>query len=200
VAAVPDMWSVGISVPTLAGEQVVARWDDVEVLLITNASSPEHRQLAQRLAHRAKTDTPFNTPAYTTADTDPEVRIFVARRAGRGIGLAVLRPRPRWGWWSWDDWDEERRPSTGVAPLTSWTVEIIWTLGQAQQKGLAHGYWTRPPASWISRSPHSAGAAPSRHRARPSCGGCARRGSGCRISRRPLAVSRQLLSAVGHKP
>jgi hypothetical protein len=24
-----------------------------------------------------------------------------------------------------------------VAPLTSWTVEIIWTLAQAQQRGLA---------------------------------------------------------------
>ena len=138
MAAVPDKWAVGISVPALGGEQVVARWDDVDVLLITNSSSPEQRQLAERLAQRAMSDTPFNTPAYTKADTDPDVRIFVARRAGRGVGLAVLRPRPRWGWWSWDDWDEERRPATGVAPLTSWTVEIIWTLGQAQQKGLAH--------------------------------------------------------------
>lgn len=137
MAAVSDIWADGIPVPALAGEQLVVRWDDVDLLLITNTSSSEQRALAEQLAQRAMSDTPFHTPAYTKADTDPDIRIFVARRAGRGIGLAVLRPRPRWGWWSWDDWDDERRPSTGVAPLTSWTVEIIWTLVQAQQRGLA---------------------------------------------------------------
>lgn len=51
--------------------------------------------------------------------------------------MAVLRPRPRWAWWSWDDYDAERRPATGVAPMTSWTVEIIWTHAGSQQRGLA---------------------------------------------------------------
>jgi hypothetical protein len=49
----------------------------------------------------------------------------------------VLRPRHRWAWWSWDDYDDERRPATGVAPMTTWTVETIWTYAAAQQRGLA---------------------------------------------------------------
>jgi hypothetical protein len=53
------------------------------------------------------------------------------------------------------DWDDERRPSTGVAPLTSWTVEIIWTLAQAQQRGLAQRLLNTRPESWINRLPRS---------------------------------------------
>jgi GNAT superfamily N-acetyltransferase len=137
VTVLPETSTDGVPAPAMSGEQVVARWDDVDLLLISNASTAEQRGFAERVARRAMSDTPFHTPAYSIEDQDPETRIFVARRAGRAIGLAVLRPRPRWAWWSWDDWEDERRPATGVAPLPSWTVETIWTLAQAQQRGLA---------------------------------------------------------------
>jgi hypothetical protein len=126
-----------LPVPALPGEQVIARWNGTEVLLVTNASPPPARALAEAVARQAMRDTPFHQPAYTTADTDPDIRVFLARENGVAVGLAVLRPRPRWAWWSWDDWDEERRPSTSVAPLPSQTVEIIWTHPACQQRGLA---------------------------------------------------------------
>ena len=129
--------TVPVSMSSLPGEQVIARWEATEVVLVSNRSTDALRELAERVARRAMLDTPFHTPAYTVADGDPEVRIFVAREGGQAIGLAVLRPRLRWGWWSWDDWDDERRPATPVAPLPSWTVEIIWTHPGCQQRGLA---------------------------------------------------------------
>ena len=127
----------GLAIPALGSDQVVARWDDVDVVLVTNAAPAEQRERAAKVALRAKVDTPFDTPAYTATDTDPGVRVFIARQEGSAVAFAVLRPRQRWGWWSWDDYDDERRPSTPVAPLTSWTVEQIWTLPGAQQRGLA---------------------------------------------------------------
>lgn len=137
MTAAPQMWLDGVPAPSAPSDQVVARWEDIDLILVVQGSPDEQRAFAERVALRAMSDTPFHTPAYTAQDADPETRVFIARRGGRAIGLAVLRPRPRWAWWSWDDWDDERRPATGVAPLPSWTVETIWTLAQAQQKGLA---------------------------------------------------------------
>ncbi len=125
-----------IPLPAGAGEQVIATWPGVEVVLVTSASPAPLRALAEQVARRAMLDTPFHVPAYTAADAE-DTRVFLAREGGQAVGLAVLRPRPRWAWWSWDDWDEERRPATGVAPLTSWTVETIWTHGSCQSRGLA---------------------------------------------------------------
>ncbi len=148
-----------IPMPVGAGESVVARWAGVEVVLITGAASGPLRAFAEQVAHRAMRDTPFHSPAYTAADTE-DTRVFIAREGGQALGLAVLRPRPRWAWWSWDDWDEERRPATGVAPMTSWTVEIIWTHPSSQSKGLAHrllevasGQVDQPIASFGWRRP-----------------------------------------------
>ncbi len=126
-----------VPVPTGAGEEVLAHWDHIEIVLITGASSAALRTLAEQVAVRAMRDTPFHVPAYTAADTE-DTRVYIARESGHAVGLAVLRPRPRWAWWAWDDWDEERRPATGVAPMTSWTVETIWTHASSQSRGLAH--------------------------------------------------------------
>jgi GNAT superfamily N-acetyltransferase len=126
-----------VAVPVRPGERVLARVGNADILLITNASSEPERGVAEQVARRAMRDTPFHTPAYTAAEAEEDVRIFLAREAGAAVGLAVLRPRPRWAWWSWDDWDEERRPSTGVAPMTSWTVETVWTHPSFQARGLA---------------------------------------------------------------
>jgi len=125
-----------VPVPARPGERILARVGNTDILLVTNASPESDRSLAEQVARRAMRDTPFHTPAYTTADVD-DTRIFIAREAGAAVGLAVLRPRPRWAWWSWDDWDEERRPATGVAPILSWTVEAIWTHPSCQARGLA---------------------------------------------------------------
>jgi len=133
-----DAWASGIRAGVLASDQVVAAWEGTEVLVVTNEAPPEQRERAANAARRAMQDTPFHTPAFATDDADPNVRIFLARQGGRCVGLAVLRPRPRWGWWSWDDYDAERRPSTAVAPLTTWAVDLIWTLSSVQQRGLAH--------------------------------------------------------------
>lgn len=130
-------WTDGVPVPALAGEQIVERFPDAEVLLITRRSSEEERRRAARVALRAMADTPFHTPAFTADDADPDVHIFLARHEGRAIALSVLRPKPRWAWWNWDDFEAERRPTTAVAPMTSWTVELIWTLGRVQHAGLA---------------------------------------------------------------
>jgi hypothetical protein len=121
----------------LQGERVVGRWDGTEVVEVRQSSSDQLRGLAERVAVRAMRDTPFHQPAYTQADAEAETRVYVAREQGQAIGLAVLRPRPRWGWWSWDDYDAERRPATGVARMTSWTVEIIWIHAGALHRGLA---------------------------------------------------------------
>jgi hypothetical protein len=126
-----------VPAPSLPGEEVVARWDGADVLMIRQQSSAAERALAEQVARRAMRDTPFHTPAYSAAGADPETRVFIVRERGNAVGLAVLRPRARWAWWSWDDWDAERRPATGVAPMTSWTVEIIWTHASGQQRGMA---------------------------------------------------------------
>lgn len=126
-----------IPLPALPGERVIASWDGIEVVLVTSLDGPAARDLAARVALRAMRDTPFHSPAYTASDTEPESRVFLARESGQAVGLVVLRPRRRWAWWSWDDYDAERRPSTGVAPLTSWTVETVWTHSASQSRGLA---------------------------------------------------------------
>lgn len=126
-----------IAIPATPDEQIVARWDGIDLLQVQNSSSPAQRALAEQVARRAMGDTPFNTPSYIVADAVAETRVFIARQDGLAIGLAVLRPRARWAWWSWDDWDEERRPSTGVAPMVAWTVESIWTHSSNQHRGLA---------------------------------------------------------------
>ena len=133
-----DEWLKGAQFPPMPDEVRIARLADIEVVLVTNASPQEARERAARVASRARLDTPFPAPAYTVADAHPDSRVFIGRRGDRAVALAVLRPEPRWGWWSWDDYDEERRPATPVAPLTTWTVESIWTLPNAQQRGLAH--------------------------------------------------------------
>ncbi|HXW96656.1 MAG TPA: hypothetical protein VEI47_03660 [Gemmatimonadales bacterium] len=125
-----------IPIPVRAGERILARQGAAEILLVTRDSTVAERALAEQVARRAMRDTPFHTPAFT-ADDKEDTRVFIAREAGAAVGLAVLRPHPRWGWWSWDDYDAERRPSTGVAPMTSWTVETIWTHGSCQSRGLA---------------------------------------------------------------
>ncbi len=137
-AAVPDRPDLqdAIAVPRIAAEQLLARAGEVEVLLLTNQSPESDRALAERVARRAMRDTPFHEPAFTVADRE-DSRIFLARQAGVAVGFAVLRLRPRWAWWSWDDWDAERRPSTGVAPMSSWTVETIWVHAGWQGHGLA---------------------------------------------------------------
>lgn len=133
----PHTLADSIPLPVLPGERVLARWDGVEVVLITSRDAVAERELAERVAQRAMRDTPFHSPGYTATDHEPESRVFIAREAGQAVGLVVLRPRPRWAWWSWDDYDAERRPSTGVAQLTSWTVETIWTHSASQSRGLA---------------------------------------------------------------
>ena len=90
-------WIDGVPVPPLAGERVVARFPDAEVLLITRQSSEEERRRAARVALRAMADTPFHSPAYTADDPDPEVHVLLARHDGRATALAVLRPRPAVG-------------------------------------------------------------------------------------------------------
>jgi GNAT superfamily N-acetyltransferase len=132
-----EEWAGGVRVPPLPSDQVIERWAETELLLVRRGSPPEQRERADRVARRAKLDTPFDTPAYVASDADPEVQVFLARQGDRAVGFALLRPRPRWGWWSWDDYDAERRPSTPVAPMTSWTVEQVWTLPRVQQQGLA---------------------------------------------------------------
>lgn len=126
-----------IAVATLPGDQIVARWDGIDLLQVQHSSTAAQRAVAEQVARRAMRDTPFNTPAYTATDADTETRVFIARQDGLAVGLTVVRPRARWAWWSWDDWDEERRPSTGVAPMVAWTVESIWTHGSHQHRGLA---------------------------------------------------------------
>jgi GNAT superfamily N-acetyltransferase len=125
-----------VPVPTRAGEQVLARLGATDILLVTSASPEAERFLAEQVARRAMRDTPFHAPAYTADGTD-DTRVFIAREAGAAIGLAVLRSRPRWAWWSWDDYDAERRPATAVAPMTSWTLETIWTHPSRHARGLA---------------------------------------------------------------
>jgi GNAT superfamily N-acetyltransferase len=125
-----------IPMPVREGERIIDRAGGAEILLVTSASSEAERALAEQVARRAMRDTPFDSPAYLAADNE-DTRVFIAREAGAAVGLAVLRPRPRWAWWSWDDWDEERRPATGVARMTSWTVETIWTHPSCQARGLA---------------------------------------------------------------
>ena len=125
-----------VALPRLAEERVLVRDGGTEVLLLTNASPAPDRALAEQVARRAVRDTPFNHPAYTATD-DHDTRVFIAREGGRAIGLAVLRPRPRWAWWSWDDWDAERRPAPGVAPMVSWTVETIWVHFGCKGRSLA---------------------------------------------------------------
>ncbi len=115
---------------------MLARVGNAEILLVTDGSPEAERSMAEQVARRAMRDTPFHTPAYTVGSKEDN-RVFVAREAGTAVGLAVLRARPRWAWWSWDDWDEERRPATGVAPMTTWTVETIWTHPACQARGLA---------------------------------------------------------------
>ena len=126
-----------IPMPGRDGERVIVRLGSVEILLVTHESPEAERALAEQVARRAMRDTPFHTPAYTVGD-DAEVRVFIAREGGTAVGLAVLRPRRRRAWWSWDDYDDERRPATGVAPMTSWTVETIWAHPACQARGLAH--------------------------------------------------------------
>lgn len=133
----PQGLTDAVAAPALTGEQVLTQWDGIEVVLVTGTSPAPARELAAAVALRAMRDTPFHTPAYVASDTDPDSRIFIAREAGVAVGLVVLRARPRWAWWSWDDWDAERRPSTAVAPMTSWTVETIWTHAGSQARGLA---------------------------------------------------------------
>jgi len=125
-----------VALSSLPDEKVVARWDEVEILLVTSQSSLASREQAAAVALRAMRDTPFHEPGYRAADEDG-VRILMARSRGVAIGLIILRQHPRWAWWSWDDWDAERRPSTGVAPFPSWTVESIWVHPAAQSRGLA---------------------------------------------------------------
>jgi len=125
-----------VPVPVQPGERVVARHGDVDILLITRGSPEGARRLAEQVALRAMRDTPFRTPAYVATDAE-DTRVFIARSSGAAIGLAVLRPRRRWAWWAWDDYDAERRPATGVAPFTTWTVETIWTHPSCQSRGLA---------------------------------------------------------------
>lgn len=125
-----------IPMPTRAGERVVAQAGAAEILLVTHQSSEGERALAEQVARRAMRDTPFHTPAYTVGQNE-ETRIYIARESGAAVGLAVLKPRPRWAWWSWDDYDDERRPATGVAAMTSWTVETVWTHPSCQSRGLA---------------------------------------------------------------
>ncbi|HXI21569.1 MAG TPA: GNAT family N-acetyltransferase [Gemmatimonadales bacterium] len=132
----PETQLDSIPVPALPGERVIAAWDGTEILLVTQASSERERALAEQVARRAMRDTPFDTPAYTAQDPDPALRAFLAREAGQAVGLAVLRPRRRWAWWGWDEFDAERRPATGVAPLPTWAVELIWTHGAGQHRGL----------------------------------------------------------------
>ena len=198
MAAVPDMWSVGISVPTLGGSRlsrVGTTW--------TCCSSPTLSSVGAAAAGAAAG--PASHVRYAVQHAclyhgRYRPRRPDLRRSASGAGhrtRACCGPRPRWGWWSWDDWDEERRPSTGVAPLTSWTVEIIWTLGQAQQKGLAHRLLEQasrvvdqPIASFGWRRPFTPSGEAFVRRLCPE-------GSGCRISRQPSArVSRQPSAAV----
>ena len=126
-----------IPLPARADERIIATLGSTEILLVTATSSAAERALAEQVARRAMRDTPFHTPAYTADDAE-DTRVFMARQAGAAVGLAVLRPRPRWAWWSWDDLDAELRPATGVAPMTSWTVETIWAHPSCQARGLAH--------------------------------------------------------------
>ena len=126
-----------VALPSIAGERVVAHWDDVEVILVTADSSEEQRTLAAAVARRAMQDTPFHEPAYQASDAG-DTRVLICRSRNVAIGLTVLRQHPRWAWWSWDDFDAERRPSTGVAPLPAWTVETIWVHPAVQSRGLAH--------------------------------------------------------------
>ncbi len=126
-----------IPLPAVPDERIIARWDGIEVVLITSRDAAPARDLAARVALRAMRDTPFHTPAFAATDQEPESRVFIAREGGQAVGLVVLRPRRRWAWWAWDDFDAERRPSTGVAPMTAWTVETVWTHSSSQSRGLA---------------------------------------------------------------
>jgi GNAT superfamily N-acetyltransferase len=126
-----------VPLPVRAGERVIEQADGVDLLLVDPEAGAADRALAEQVARRAMRDTPFHTPAYIAAEAEDRVAVL-ARESGAAVGLVVLRPRPRWAWWSWDDWDAERRPSTGVAPMTSWTVETIWTHPSCQNRGLAH--------------------------------------------------------------
>jgi hypothetical protein len=64
----------------------------VDLLLITNALV-RAAALAEQLAQRAMSDTPFHTPAFASR-CDPDIRTLAA--ASRRRWTAVLRPRPRW--------------------------------------------------------------------------------------------------------
>ena len=86
-----------IPLPNRAGERVIATMGSTEILLVTAASTEAERALAEQVAGRAMRDTPFHTPAYTADDAE-DSRAFIAREAGAAVGLAVLRPRPRWAW------------------------------------------------------------------------------------------------------
>lgn len=134
-AATPQLDAVPL--PLMPGEQVVARWGAAEVLEVRQDSSDALKAVAERVALRAMRDTPFDQPAFVATEADPATRVYLVRDGGIAVALAVLRPRPRWGWWSWDDYDAERRPATGVAPMTSWTVEGIWIHASQFHRGLA---------------------------------------------------------------
>lgn len=134
-----DRFVHGIKAPPLKTDRILHDENGLRITVVTPESPLVQRQRAERVAFRAKRDTPFDFASYHAKEPE-EIEypcVLLATRAERAIGYLVLR---RYAYFCETTWKEYTNPNRKGLPTLDgerWSVGMVWVLAGNRSQGLA---------------------------------------------------------------
>lgn len=130
----------GVRTPPLKSDQFIVADGGFSVSLVTPRSYLAQRIRAEKVARLGKREMGYDFSAFTRFDPNDQydAHVFLGHKAGRAIGLLVLRSRPVVRHFTWID--GSKRIDTGereFAPSRRWTVDFVWLHPSHRRQGLA---------------------------------------------------------------
>jgi len=146
-----DMWDIqehrrrhdqfvhGVKAPALKTDRVLATKNGLRITVITPVSPVVQRQRAEKVARRAKRDTPFDFASYYASEQQDEDSplVFLGTRWERAIAFLVLRRAAYFAETLWEHATSLNRQKLARHDGVRWAVCMIWVLAQERQRGLA---------------------------------------------------------------
>jgi len=134
-----DQFVHGVKAPALKTDRVLATKNGLRITVITPVSPLVQRQRAEKVARRAKCDTPFDFASYYASEQQDEDSplVFLGTRWERAIAFLVLRRAAYFTETLWEHVPSLNRQKVTRHAGVRWAVCMIWVLAQERHRGLA---------------------------------------------------------------
>lgn len=139
-----DLWENGEKLKPLASDIVLAQRDDTEVLVVPFGARLEQRKRAERVGWQGNSETHYDFGVYNRYASIPSkvgyptfnMTAFLARRDGRGIGIAVAQQSTHVATLTWADFDAHIGDGDLFEANHAWMITFVWTHRHQRRRGI----------------------------------------------------------------